>query len=168
MYTTLALSRALEGALCAVRVLELLIGGCGLAHQKGGRDRKAILSLVFVADSWGGLPENVGPNTPRRASVPSQTDARKWELKCTVRGSTVRRACAVRLLGLLLGGCGLAHQKGGRDRKAIIWLVFLADSCGACLKMLVPILGTVCAPCKCSLYVPPTQLDKCKGKCART
>ena len=50
-----------------MRVLGLLIGGCGLAHQKGGRDRKAILWLVFVVDSWWGLPENVGPNTLRRA-----------------------------------------------------------------------------------------------------
>ena len=56
-----------------MRVLGLLIGGCGLAHQKGGRDRKAIIWLVFVADSWGGLPANVGPNTLRRASVPSNT-----------------------------------------------------------------------------------------------
>ena len=51
-----------------VRLLGLLLGGCGLAHQKGGRDRKAIVwLLVFLADSWGGLPENVGPNTLRRA-----------------------------------------------------------------------------------------------------
>ena len=51
----------------AVRLLGLLLGGCGLAHQKGGRDRKAIIWLVFVADSWGGWPENVGPSTLRRA-----------------------------------------------------------------------------------------------------
>ena len=74
-----SLGGSTERCACAVRVLGLLIGGYGLAHQKGGRDRKAsIWLLVFVADSWGGLPENVGPNTLCRARavpvVPVRTD----------------------------------------------------------------------------------------------
>ena len=36
--------------------------------KKEEENRKAIIwLLVFVADSWGGLPENVGPNTLRSA-----------------------------------------------------------------------------------------------------
>ena len=70
---TLALRGSTERRARTMRVLGLLIGGCGLAHQKGGRDRKAIIGLVvFVADSWGGLPENVGLNTLRTVRAPCE------------------------------------------------------------------------------------------------